>query len=442
MSRSQADERQAPLALDLALGIRSLAAGGAGIADLPDGRVVFVQRSAPGDLARIQLTKEKRKWARGRLLELLEEGPSRRLPPCSYYDRCGGCTLQHLRYLEQLLWKGRWVRDALERIGGVVLDEPPPVEASPLEFRYRNRISFHLRRISHRRVVAGFHELEGPGSIVDVEGECLLPHEDISQAWTALRSGWGEGAELLPGGDGLRLTLRRVVAGVILVIEGGKGRGRPQQVLESVPGLVAVWWRRHRDGPVELLAGDPDTEETWLGELFTLDAGAFLQVNPEAAEVLQQAALHAVGPPRGLSIVDAYAGVGLLGRALARHGARVTAIELDGEAVAAARRRAPGGFTALQGRVEDLLAESLPADRVVLNPPRAGLHPGVCARLSESGVERVVYVSCDPATLARDVARLAETYEVVDVRCFDLFPQTAHVETLATLERRALGQGS
>jgi 23S rRNA (uracil1939-C5)-methyltransferase len=186
---------------------------------------------------------------------------------------------------------------------------------------------------------------------------------------------------------------------------------------------------------VHLLAGERATEEAWLDERFPVGATAFLQVNRGAGERLHRAVLGAVGASGTLRVVDAYAGVGLLGRALARGGATVTAIEADAEAVEAARHEAPPSLRVVQGRVEDRLSEALPADVVVLNPPRAGIHERVAARLLDPGVGRIVYVSCDPATLARDLGRLSPRWTLRELRCFDLFPQTAHVETLATLEQ-------
>jgi tRNA/tmRNA/rRNA uracil-C5-methylase (TrmA/RlmC/RlmD family) len=159
-----------------------------------------------------------------------------------------------------------------------------------------------------------------------------------------------------------------------------------------------------------------------------------MQVNREGGGLLHRAVLRAIGPAQGLTVVDAYAGVGVLGRILAEQGATVTAIELDREAAGAAEQGAPTTFRMLQGRVEKLLEQALPADLVVLNPPRTGVDEGALARLSASGVRRIVYVSCDPATLARDVRRLAD-FRVAQVSCFDLFPQTTHVETLLVLER-------
>jgi 23S rRNA (uracil1939-C5)-methyltransferase len=161
-----------------------------------------------------------------------------------------------------------------------------------------------------------------------------------------------------------------------------------------------------------------------------------MQVNREAGERLHEAVLAAIGPAGGLRVVDAYAGVGVLGRHLARAGARVTAIELDAEAAAAAERGAPDGLRVLQGHVEARLDEALPADLVLLNPPRSGVDASAIARLATSGVGRIVYVSCAPATLARDVARLGGAYRVSSVHAFDLFPQTTHVETLLVLERQ------
>jgi 23S rRNA (uracil1939-C5)-methyltransferase len=421
--------------------IRGVAAGGAGVADLPDGRVLFVHRTAPGDRARARIVREKPRWAQGELVELLEPGDSRRDAPCPYYARCGGCTLEHIRYPEQLRWKGQLVADALQRIGGVTLGEPPVVEGSPREFRYRSRVAFHLRRLGGDRVVAGFHELENPGRIVDLGGSCLLPDEAIAAVWDRLRFAWGPGARRLPAGPGLRLTLKHVGAGVVLIVEEGRGEGRPDDLLAAVRGLRAIWHRPQRDAPARLLAGEETAEDEWLGERLRLGATAFVQVNREAAMRMHEVVLQAVGPPAGLRVLDCYAGVGALGRRLARAGARVTAIELDGEAVRAARHDAPGGFEVLQGRVEGLLEKALPADVAILNPPRSGVDAKVLARLVASGVERIVYVSCDAATLARDVSRLSSAFHVRRVRCFDLFPQTSHVETVLLLERSgAIGE--
>ena len=412
---------------------RAVAAGGAGVADLPDGRVVFVQRTAPGDQARVRVSATKRSWARATLVELLSPGPGRRPSPCPFYGRCGGCTLEHLEYPEQLRWKARIVADALKRIGRVTVD-PPVVEPSPCEFRYRNRVTFTLRRSRGTAggVVAGFHEMDEPDRVVDVTGACMLPEEAIARVWDGLRSAWGEGAERLPAGTTLRLTLRSVAAGAVLIVDGGSGTWTPDVLIQKVPGLVAVW-HRGGVGPPVLMAGEASAWELWLGEAIRPGAGAFIQVNRKAAECLQAAVMRAVGTVTGLSVVDAYCGVGVYGRSLARAGARVSGIEIDPEAAAAAREGAPAGFRVIEGAVEDHLGKVLPADVVILNPPRTGVDDAVTRALSDRGIVRIIYVSCDPATLARDLARL-QGYRLTRVEAFDLFPQTAHVETLALLE--------
>ena len=416
----------------LTVRIESIAAGGEGVAHLPDGRVVFVHRTAPGDLARIALTERRDRWARGRLLEVLEPSPDRREAPCPFYAECGGCTLEHLTYDAQLRAKGRIVADALTRIGGVPT-EAPQVVPSPREHRYRNRVSFALRRVAHGQVEAGFHALGDPDRIVDLDGRCLLPEEPIARVWDLLRAAWGPDARRLPSGERLRLTLRGSADGqVSLLVEGGFSPGRPDELLAEVPGLAAVW---HRPGasPPSLIGGAPGLPEVWGDEVVEVSGTAFLQVNREAAALLEAHVMESIGDPAGLSVVDAYCGVGLHARRLARAGASVVGLELDPQAVAAARESSPAGAVFAEGSVEELIAAHLPADLVILNPPRAGVLPAVTEALVDAPASRIVYVSCNPATLARDLKRLSAAYRLDHVRSFDLFPQTAHVETVAVL---------
>ena len=408
--------------------VRGIAAGGSGVADLPDGRVVFVPRTAPGDRASVQIEKSKPRWATGSLCELIEPSAERREPPCVLYDVCGGCQLQHLPYERQLEWKARFVKDALVRIGGLDVPVVPPIVGSPLETHYRNRISFALRRLRGGRVVAGFHALARPGRIIDVVSECVLPRAALLDAWGALRAGWGEAAAWLPRGERLRLTLRDGAGGVVLVVEGGEVGWSAAPLLEAVPVLRAIW---HRPGPeggtAHLAAGAADA-----------GSPAFTQVNADVSALLAEHVLELAGF-LGTAVgtaVDAYAGVGEHARRLAHRGWKVTAIELDPMACRAARAAAADRYAVLEGRVEDLLEELLPVDLLVVNPPRAGLDPEVVHRVLDRPPRRVVYVSCDPATLARDVAALGSAYDATSVHCFDLFPQTAHVETVLSLVRK------
>jgi 23S rRNA (uracil1939-C5)-methyltransferase len=412
-------------------GITAIAAGGAGVGRLADGRVTFVHRTAPGDRAQVRVSESRRRWTRARLVRVLEPGPGRREAPCPHYDRCGGCTLEHLTYDAQLGAKAGIVADALRRIAGLALD-PPPVTGSPEEFRYRNRVSFTLRR-EGGGVRAGFRELERPGRLVDMGGECLLPEAPVARAWDQLRQAWGRDASRLPSGAELRLTLRGSAAGeVTLAVDGGYGPGRPHELLDAVPALVSAWHRPPGQRRFRLLAGAPVLVEDWGGETVELGGGVFTQVNRAAAAALEAHVLERVLADRPGLVLDAYCGVGLLARRLERRGVAVVGIESDGDAVAEARRAAPASRF-LEGLVEVLVADVLPVDVAVVNPPRAGLDAAVVGALTEQPPGRLVYISCDPATLARDLSRLGPGWELAGVRCFDLFPQSAHVETVVEM---------
>jgi 23S rRNA (uracil1939-C5)-methyltransferase len=415
--------------------IRALSSDGAGVGNLADGRVVFVPRTAPGDEVRVRITDGKPRWARGQLRGLLVPSPDRVPPSCPYYEECGGCTLQHIAYEQQLYWKGDTVREALKRISHVDI-ALPAVIPSPNERNYRSRVTFTLVRLPGGRVVAGFHHLGVPHRIVDVEEGCILPEPAVASIWTGLRRAWGEGARRLPAGRKLRLTLRAVDEGVILVVEGGRGPGRPDILLREVEGLVAVWAVGPKGGG-RLLAGLTHVHDTRLGETVRTGPTTFLQVNRVAGEALHRWVVEQGAVTPGDKVVDAYCGVGFYGRDLARLGAHVLGIERDSKAAGAASRDSPEGFTVWAGAVEDRMAEALPADLVVLNPPRIGIDAEVTETLLAAGPPRLIYVSCAPATLARDVGRLSSSYEVVDVRAFDLFPQTAHVEVVVVLVRTA-----
>jgi 23S rRNA (uracil1939-C5)-methyltransferase len=413
--------------------IAGIAAGGAGVGRGADGRAVFVHRTAPGELVRIRRIEEKRRWARGELLQVLEASPDRRDAPCRFYARCGGCTLEHLRYEAQLAAKAQIVADALRRIGSVELPVPDVV-ASPTEFQSRNRVAFTLLRLRGGRVVAGFHQINRGDRVLDIDGSCLMPEPALALAWDALRAGWGHEANRLPSGDRLRLTLRAAASGrAALLVQGGYGAGRAEDLLTAVPALAAVWHQPNAAAAPVLMAGSPDLAESWQEEDLALSGAVFLQVNRGAAALLEEHVVERAGDVAGLHVVDAYCGVGLHARRLARRGARITGIELDPLAVAEARRALPEGRF-IADRVEAALPEALPADLAIVNPPRAGLAPEAAAALVDRPPARVLYISCDPATLARDVARLAPAFSLRSIRCFDLFPQTAHVETVAELE--------
>jgi 23S rRNA (uracil1939-C5)-methyltransferase len=421
------------------LTIDSIAAGGDGVARA-DGLVVFVPRSAPGDVADVSFTSRGR-FARGELRALAVPSPLRTEPPCAHYvrDRCGGCQLQHLQYDAQLEAKGRIVGDALARIGKRQVSAPA-VRPSASPWRYRRKLTLALRRGAAKARgegedgdwLAGLHPYDAPQRVFALR-ECPITNPRVLAVWRdvlAAASDLPRAAELR---GAVRLDAERELAehvgereegGASFVLEGGAHWPRAREFFARVPSLDALWWIPEGKGRV-LLA------ERRQG----LAPGAsFAQVNAEVAEALRQHVLARVLAYEPAMVVDAYAGLGDTAAALALPGRRVTAIELDPEAAAWCGARLPAGSRAIAGRVEDALPTALPADVVVLNPPRAGVDERVTATLQHAAPapRAILYVSCNPATLARDLARLP-AWRVASVLAFDMFPQTAHVETVCEL---------
>jgi 23S rRNA (uracil1939-C5)-methyltransferase len=397
------------------LTIDSVAAGGDGVGRAQDGVVVFVPRTAPGDRGRVRYaTKRRGRFARGELLRLDYPAPSRVAAPCPHYtmDRCGGCQLQHLSYPAQLDAKAGIVRDALTRIGRRRV-ETPVVHPSPSPWRYRRKLTLALRRTSDGWV-AGLHPYDDPDAVFALV-DCPITDTRVLDVWRAILAA----GDALPDAPALRASVQLLDDGsASLTVEGGERFPDHQRVFSAAPALKALWW----GPPRRLLAGVP------VG-------GAFTQVNEGVAAALHAAVVRQAMTFTPGTAVDAYAGVGDTARALAAHGVRVTAIELDADATRTAADRLPLGSRAIAARVEDALPSALPADLVIVNPPRTGLAPEVTEVLAgPTGPAALLYVSCDPATLARDLTRLP-AYEITHLECFDMFPQTAHVETLVQLVR-------
>lgn len=409
--------------------IESIAAGGRGVARLSDGRVTFVSRAAPGDLLEIAVTRDQGRWTESAVVRVVEEGPARRDAPCPYYARCGGCSLQHLDYDAQREAKGVIIEDALRRLGGWKAGSVDVV-AAPGEWRYRNRMTFTLRRLPGGRVVAGLYDREARGRVVDVDHRCLLPSPALIAAWAALRRNWGGGASRLPRGRELRLTLREDAEGrVFLVIDGGASGGEPAALIGAAPALAGVWQRPRGSDETRCLAVDDALPAT---DMAFHAANAFSQVHPAASALLEAYVFERMAPSPGNTVVDAYAGDGAHARAAAAAGATAIAIERDPAAAARCEALSPDVDVRV-GDVELRLPGALPASVLVVNPPRAGLSEEAVAIIRGAPPERLLYVSCDPATLARDIARLEGAFSPRHARGFDLFPQTAHVETVVEL---------
>ena len=402
------------------LRVDRIAAGGDGVARADDGIVVFVPRTAPGDLVRAAVRRERR-MGRGRPLELLEPGPDRIDPPCPHYvhDRCGGCQIQHLAFDAQLRAKGQIVHDALRRIGGRDA-APPDVQPSAAQWRYRRKLTLGMRRVGGD-LIAGLHPYDDPVGVFRLR-DCLITDERVLAVWKSVLAA----RRFLPPDRMLRGAVRLFDhGGASFVLEGGHAWPKVRDFFDAVPELVELWWVP--EGARRRLLRQREAPQ----------AGAsFVQVNAPVAAALRQHVMERARAHAPSTLVDAYAGTGDTASPLAIEGIRVTAIELDREAAARCAERLPEGSRSLTGPVEELLPSALPADVVILNPPRAGVDARVAEALEhpESGVRAIVYVSCNPATLARDLARMP-SWRLASVVGFDMFPQTAHVETVCELQR-------
>lgn len=397
------------------LRIDSIAAGGDGVGRT-EGMVVFVPRSAPGDLLDARIT-GKKSFGRGRIARIEEPSPERIDPPCPHYtqDRCGGCQIQHLSYDAQLRAKSGIIRDGLTRIGKRQV-ATPFVTPSPAHWRYRAKLTLAIRRSpgGHR---IGLHPFDDADAVFQLN-DCLITDERVVAIWRSIFAQ----ASLLPqkADRGAVRILGDETASV--VIEGDTRWDSAQALFEAIPRIGSLWWKPENQ-PRRLMA------ERGVKR----DSASFAQVNPAMAAKLRAYVIERVQSHAPSTLIDAYSGSGATAIPLAALGIRVTAIELDHDAAAACAAALPPTSKSLSGRVEDLLPGALPADVVLLNPPRTGLGDAIPAQLESGGRPKaIIYVSCNPATLGRDLARMPR-YRLASVRGFDMFPQTAHVETVCEL---------
>lgn len=399
-----------------AVRITGLGSGGEGVGRLADGRAVFIPRTAPGDLVIPAHLELHARFARARVGRLVEPGPGRVAPQCGHYlaDDCGGCQLQHLDYPTQLEAKRTMVRETLRRVGGVAVDVPEVVPGNEWGYRTRFAVAAATTGTGY-----GFHRQARPGEVFPLVS-CPIARPEVNRLWT------GVSAAPVPGVAN-RLTLRLDRAGAAVVIHGATRPGaaevdRFRDALAAAGHRPALWWQPAA-GPVTSL-------DSAAGS-----APSFSQVDPALGDRVRRHAVDGLGTVAGREAWDLYAGAGEASRLLAERGATVQSVELDHAAVAAAERQAPHpAITRHAGRVEDRVAGLRRPHLVYANPPRAGLGAEVVAAIMAAGPERMAYVSCDPATLARDLKRFARAYRIVAVQPFDLFPQTAHVETVVQLE--------
>jgi 23S rRNA (uracil1939-C5)-methyltransferase len=423
-----------------------------------DGKTVFAPFAAPGDVARVALLEDRKNFSRGQLVSVEQPSPLRVPPPCPYYrpekpaHSCGGCQIQHLNYDSQLDVKRQLVRDALERIGGLRGVEVQPCVPSPLPWRYRNKADFVVG-VERGKPVVGFFARESH-DLIDIE-DCPLQCEENNAILHAAREILAANPDWAFDPRRGRGDLRRLVARtagngeslVTLVTNRPKWlfAGEFARLLrEKVPHLVGVLQRGPREDVFtasRTVAGRDWLEESVNGLDLRVHGEAFFQVNRALTPGLGSTAVEMAEVQSGQRALDIYCGAGLFALTLARRGVRVTGVEAHQGAVVDARNNAERlGLSASfvvgdAGREIDRFAPG-EFNLVLLDPPRAGAAECVPGLLRLSP-ERIVYVSCDPATLARDVKALVQAgYELRRAVPLDMFPQTSHVETVVLLQHR------
>jgi len=390
------------------------------------GQVVFVPYAIPGERVRVEIVETKERWARGRLLEVLRPSPDRVEPPCPHFgpDGCGGCQWQHIAYERQAELKGEIVADQLRRLGHLVAPNVADVVALAdddglLDFGYRNHVQFALSaegRPGFRR--AASHE------VLAID-RCLLLAPRLDGLHAALDLAWPE----LNG-----ITLRAAVhTDQALLLMETAGAELPELELD-LPAACAV----ETPAGVQALVGEPWIEEIIAEQRYRISAQSFFQVNTAGAEALVEIVRAYADVQPGDVVLDAYCGVGLFALALAGVAAEVIGIESSPSACDDFEHNAAdlANVSLHEGAVDAVLpalrGQEQRVDVVVLDPPRAGAGEAVIRELAALAPRRIVYVSCDPATLARDSVHLAAAgYRLVEAQPVDMFPQTYHVETVA-----------
>lgn len=438
-----------------------------------EGYTLFVPGALPGEAAKVKVLKTKKQYGYAKLLELLEPSADRVDAPCAIYDKCGGCQLQHLSYEAQLIWKRQHVIDALERIGKLHVaggsgaaassQEITPVTVLPTlgmaePWRYRNKAQVPVGE-ANGEFIGGFYA-RGSHRIVDME-QCLIQHESNDEMVRTVKDiarQLGISAYDEETGRGL---LRHVVVRVgfrtdeMMIVLVTNSKDIPQEsewiaaIRRELPQVVSICQNINTRqtnvifGEVTRVLWGREVIYDYIGDVkFAISARSFFQVNPVQTEVLYGKTVEYAGLTGQETVIDAYCGIGTISLFLAQHAKRVYGVEIVKEAIEDARVNAElngmSHVTFEVGASEDVIPawkeQGITADVIVVDPPRKGCDPRLLDTILEMKPERVVYVSCNPATLARDLRVLEDGgYTTVEVTPVDMFPHTTHVESVCSL---------
>jgi len=443
----------------LTLQIEGYGSDGAGVSRVEDGRVVFVKGALSGETCLVQLLKVGKSTAWGSVSELLTPSPERVESDCPYYPRCGGCQLRHMRYEEELRFKQNRVQEALRRIGGVEI-EVSVIHGAESTERYRNKAQFPVSSAAEGGARIGFYRSHSH-DVIDVS-DCLLQPPEVRRLRAAVKD-WMERYQIPPYDERTHTgALRHVYVRVnregqslcVLVVNGKKLAYEAVLVeilKQAEPGLVGVLLSVNREKTNVILGtrfrtlwGESALEDTLCELRFRLSPLSFYQVNREQTELLYARAIDFAELSGQETVLDLYCGIGTITLAMAKKAGRVIGAEVVEAAVHDARENAlRNGIENVEficadaGEAAIMLAQrGERPDVICVDPPRKGLSLSVIEAMVEMAPKRLVYVSCDPGTLARDVKLLGERgYGIVCAEAFDLFPRTMHVECVILMTR-------
>lgn len=405
--------------------VSAWAFGGAGILR-HEGLAVFVPYSCVGDTIECHIHKKKKNFAEGTLKKIITPSPERIQPNCPVYTKCGGCQIQHITYSEQLRYKQQIVYDALTRIGKFPNPIVHPTVAATVQWNYRRHITLNLSK-------GKLGYLENDNKTLIEPPSCALFSKD-QELFPLLRH------HLQDSPDG-RITL--IKSGEHFLIDAHFSMPYPEKLLDTLKTLPAFLGGRLKSPKQEKFFGNTEGSLEFDGKRFHFHFGAFLQNHPEQSAAIYRTLCEAVRNIGPQNILDLYSGIGITSCLFSQLGAQVTSIEYSPYAVKAAKQNlslyAQSPWNALEGSVEHLLKTAQGTfDLAFTNPPRTGMHPNAIQALLQKKPKHLFYLSCMPSTLARDLQLIKEHYDLIECTPFDLFPQTAHVETLVRLQLREI----
>ena len=434
---------------------------GEGIGRIED-FVVFVDKALPGEKVLIKLIKVKKSYGYGKLLSVLDKSPFRTKPVCEVFKRCGGCSLQHLEYSEQLKFKTKKVKDSLERIGGFSGIEVLDTIGMEKPYNYRNKAQFPVG-ISKDGLSFGFYAPRSH-NIINIS-KCFIQNEINEKIISAVK-GFMLKYNIPPYDEQLHegvirhiVTRTAVFTKEIMVCIVIKGKTLPKsdflvEELLKIKGVTSILLNYNNAKTNVIMGNKIDTLygkafiEDYIGEFkFEISPFSFFQVNPVQTQILYRTAFDFAGLTGTETVIDAYCGIGTISLFVSRKAKKVIGVEVVSEAVSDARRNALiNGVSNVEfiiGKAEEVIpalweSHGVKPDVIFLDPPRKGCDARLIDTLLRSSTSKIVYVSCNPSTLARDLRLLSDKYSVVRVQPVDMFCMTAHVETICLLSRKGM----